>query len=184
MDALTLLKTRTSPGQLVEPGPTPEQLNEILSAGASAPDHGRMQPWRFIIIAGESRMRFGAVMADSLRRREPTAPAGKIEAEAKKALRAPVIIVVAASVSDNPKVPAVEQIVAVGAATQNMMLAAHALGYGAFWRTGPVAYDEQVKQALGLAAEDAVVGILYLGSIGLVGKPRAPVALDAVSRHW
>ena len=116
MDAIEALMSRVSPAQLVEPGPTAEQLEKILAVAARAPDHGRMQPWRFVLIEGGARSRFGEVMAESLRRREPDAPAGKLDAERKKAMRAPLIVVVAAAVKENPKVPEVEQIVAAGAA--------------------------------------------------------------------
>src|SRR4051794_9365488 len=138
MDALEAIKTRISPAQLTEPGPTPSQLHEILLAGASAPDHGRLQPWRFILIDGEARHRLGDLMARSIARREPGAAEQKIETERKKAFRAPLVIVVAAVVQDAPKVPAIEQVVAAGAAAQNMLLAAHAMGLGGFWRTGPL----------------------------------------------
>ena len=183
MDAIDLLLGRVSPAQLAEPGPGAGQLEKILAAGARAPDHGRMQPWRFLLIEGNARERFGELMAQSLQRREPDAPAGKLDAERKKALRAPVIVVVAAAVKENPKVPEVEQIVAAGAACENMLLAAHALGFGGFWRTGPVAYDAEVKRALGFETSDSIVGIIYLGSIAVAGQPK-PAETQAVTRRW
>ena len=183
MDAIEALIGRISPVRLAPPGPSAEQLQELLVAGASAPDHGRMQPWRFIVIAGEARTRFGELMAQSLLRREPMSPGAKLDAERNKAMRAPVIIVAAAVIRENPKVPAVEQTVAVGAAAQNMLLAAHAMGLGGFWRTGPVAYDAEVKQAFGLAATDAIVAILYIGSVDQPGKARV-VDVDIVTRRW
>lgn len=183
MDAIEVITHRVSPAQLTEPGPTPDQLQAILAAGARAPDHGKMQPWRFLLIEGEARQRFGEVMAQSLQRREPDAPQGKLDAERKKALRAPLMIVVSATVRENPKVPDVEQVVAAGAAAQNMMLAAHALGLGAFWRTGPTAYDPEVKRALGIAEGDTIIGFIYLGSIGIAG-PARPADTAAVTRRW
>jgi nitroreductase len=183
MDAIELLTKRVSPAQLVEPGPTAAQLEQILQAANRAPDHGRMQPWRFVLIEGEARARFGEVMAQSLKRREPDAPQGKLDSERKKAQRAPLVIIVAAAVKENPKVPEIEQIVAAGAAAQNMLLAAHALGLGGFWRTGAIAYDADVKSALGLAHTDTVVGIIYLGSIGVPGQIK-PMDVAAVTRRW
>jgi len=183
MDAIDLLLGRVSPAQLAEPGPAAAQLEKILGAAARAPDHGKMQPWRFLVIEGSARERFGEVMAQSLMRREPEAPAGKLDAERKKALRAPLIVVVGAAVRENPKVPEVEQIVAAGAACENMLLAAHALGFGGFWRTGPVAYDAEVKRALGFAEGDTIVGIIYLGSIAMPGQPRS-AEIAAVTRRW
>ncbi len=183
MDAIEALMGRVSPAQLVEPGPDAAQLKTLLAAAARAPDHGRMQPWRFVLIDGEARTRFGEVMAQSLKRREPDAPVGKLDAERKKPLRAPLVVVVAAAVKDNPKVPDIEQVVAAGAAAQNMLVAAHALGLGGFWRTGATAYDAEVKRALGLADQDAIVGFLYLGSIGVPGQAR-PGDIAAVTRRW
>jgi len=173
MDALTALTTRVSPIRLAEPAPSPDALAAMLAAAGAAPDHGRLKPWRFIRIEGAERLRFGELLAQSLLRREPEAPQAKLEAERKKALRAPLVLVAAAALSDNPKVPQVEQIVAVGAAVENLLLAAHALGYGGFWRTGAAAYDAGLKSQLGLAAGDAIVGFLYLGTIETPGAARA-----------
>ena len=173
MDALAALTTRVSPVKLTEPAPSKEALGAMLAAAGAAPDHGRLKPWRFIRIEGEDRTRFGEMLAQSLLRREPEALVAKLEAERKKALRAPLLLVAAAAISDNPKVPEIEQIVAVGAAVENLLLAAHALGYGGFWRTGPAAYDAALKRELGLAAGDAIVGFLYLGTVETPGTARA-----------
>ncbi len=183
MDAVEALMGRVSPAQLIEPGPDAVQLETLLAVAARAPDHGRMQPWRFLIIEGEARVRLGELMAQSLQRREPDAPAGKLDAERKKPMRAPLVLVVAAAVKENPKVPDIEQIVAAGAAAQNILVAAHALGLGGFWRTGANAYDPQVKRALGFTDQDAIVGFIYLGSVGLAGKA-APSDIGAVTRRW
>lgn len=183
MDALTALTTRVSPAALDAPGPSGDALQKILEAAVAAPDHGRMRPWRFILIEGTARDTFGGLLAESLSRREPTAPAGKLKAERKKALRAPLIVVVAASVQSNAKVPEIEQLVAVGAAAQNMLVAAYALGFGGFWRTGAIAYDPAMKRALGLAEADAIVGFLYLGTTKTPGQPRQNDPAS-VTRRW
>jgi nitroreductase len=184
MDVIEALVGRNSPAQLVEPGPNKEQLDRILLAAVSAPDHARLRPWRFFTITGDSRLRFGDLMAQSLKRREPDAPADRLEAERKKALRAPMLIIVAAVIQDSPKVPAVEQILAAGAATQNMLIATEAVGLGALWRTGPVVYDPAVKTAFGLSEADAIVGIMYVGTVAAVGKPRPPLDIVSVTREW
>jgi nitroreductase len=184
MDVFDALVGRSSPAQLVDPGPDDAQIERMLRAAVSAPDHGRMRPWRFIVIRGEARSRFGQLMAESLKRREPTAPEDKLDAERKKAWRAPVIVIVAAVLQENPKVPAIEQILAAGAAAQNMMTAAEAMGMGALWRTGPVAYDPDVKMALELSSDDSIVAIIYIGTVGLHGKPRPPLDTESVSRRW
>ena len=183
MNLIDLIRDRISPAQLGEPGPDSAQLRRILEAGSRAPDHGRMKPWRFITIQGEARNRLGEVLARALQKRDPASLPEALEHERKKPLRAPLMIVVAANVSDNPKVPAVEQMVAAGAAAQNIILACHALGFGAFWRTGAPAYDDEVKAALGLGPQDALIGFLYIGTIVVPGKSKSP-EIDSVTRSW
>jgi nitroreductase len=183
MDALAALTTRVSPAALDLPGPTPAALEKILEAAVAAPDHGRIKPWRFILVEGVAREKLGSLMAELLLRREPGASEGKLVAERKKTLRAPLIVVVAAALRDDPKVPQIEQIIAVGAAAQNMLVAAHALGYGGFWRTGVNAYDAAMKRALGLAETDAIIGFLYFGTARTSGLPRQNDTAS-VTRRW
>lgn len=182
MDAIEALVGRVSAAQLGEPGPSPGELDTILEAAAAAPDHGRLQPWHFIVIAGEKRARLGEILAQSLLRREPGSPAGRLEAEKKKALRSPVVILVAARIKESANVPEVEQIVSAGAAAQNMLLAAHGLGLGGFWRTGAVSYDEEAKRALGLEENDRIVGFIYIGSVAMPGRPRQVEVAQLVTR--
>jgi nitroreductase len=164
MDAIEALTTRMSPGGLTEPAPSAEALDQMLRAAMRAPDHGRLRPWQFIIVEGAAREGLGDVLADALRRREPNVAEAVLAKERAKPLRAPLIVVVAAKVREHRSVPRVEQIVAAGAAAQNMLVAAHALRFGGFWRTGAAAYDSEVKRALGLSDDDAIVGFLYLGT--------------------
>lgn len=164
MDAMEALLGRVSATTLTEPSPDDQALNQILGAAMRAPDHGRMRPWRFLLVRNRARQRLGKLFADALLRRNGSATEPQLQSERAKAGRAPLIIVVSASIRDNPKVPPIEQIVATGAAAQNMMLAAHALGFGAMWRTGPNAYDSELKQALGLSREDVLIGFLYIGT--------------------
>jgi nitroreductase len=124
------------------------------------------------------------VLADALRKREPDVPESAIDKERGKPLRAPLIVVVGARLREHKSVPAVEQIVAAGAAAQNILVAAHALGFGGFWRTGSAAYDDDVKTALGLNAGDAIVGFLYLGTPSVPAPPPAPSNHAAQVTHW
>jgi nitroreductase len=172
MDCLTALVTRASPVELRDPAPSGEALDGIISAALRAPDHGLLRPWRFILIRGAARDRFGQLLASSLGRREPASAKVLLEREQAKPLRAPLIIVVAATPKLNHKVPEIEQIVSAGAAAQNILVAAHALGFGGFWRTGAAAYDTTVKAGLGLRAEDVIVGFLYLGTVARPALPR------------
>ena len=184
MDAIEALTTRASPAALVAPAPDAATLERILGAAMRAPDHGRLRPWRFIVVEGAAREAFGAVLGDALLRREPAAGEATLAKERAKPLPAPLIVVVAAALRAHRGVPAIEQIVAAGAAAENILVAAHALGFGAFWRTGAPAYDDTVKRALGLAAEDAIVGFLYLGTPAAPLPPTPPADLAPHLTRW
>ena len=180
MDALAALSTRHSiaPPFLTGPGPDEAMLAEILAAGASAPDHGRLRPWRFIVIRGDARERLGEVFADALAKRQPDASAEALEQERGRPLRAPVVIAIVARVDpQHPKIPEFEQVLSTGAAVENILLAAHAQGFGAKWLTGANAYDDHVKAALGLTGNDRLAGFVHLGTVD--GKPPQVPHADA-----
>jgi nitroreductase len=164
MDVIEALHSRSSAKTFGATAPTKEHLDTVLAAAVRAPDHGRLRPWRFMLIEGDQRRRFGEMLAASALRRVPALSAGDLERERAKALRAPLIIVVACRIVPGTKVPAIEQLMAAGAAAQNILLALHALGYAAAWKTGEAAYDTEMKKALGLAADDHIVGFVYTGS--------------------
>jgi len=155
---------RRSARTLTEPGPDEGALELILASATRAPDHGRLRPWRFVVIRASARARFGELLAEHLRRTQPGATAEALERERLKAFRAPLIVAVAAHCSSTAKIPPIEQVLSAGAAAHAMMLAAFALGFGAMWKTGGAAYDAAVKEALGFTAADAIVGFLYFGS--------------------
>ena len=183
MEAIDALTSRLSAPALQPPEPDAATLERILAAGANAPDHGKLRPFRFILIRGRARLTFGEVCATALKRREPGIDDAGLEREKQKALRAPLIVVVAAKVTPH-KIPEIEQVLAAGAAAQNIFLAAHAAGFGAMWKTGAPAYDPDVKRALGLAAEDAIVGFLYLGRPDRALPPRQPKPLTDLVQEW
>jgi nitroreductase len=178
MQAIDALLTRRSARALTAPAPDAAALELMLACAARAPDHGRLRPWRFVIVREAGRVRFGELLAARLQRTQPGASAQAVERERDKALRAPLIIVVAARVNPSvTKIPQIEQTLSAGAAAQNIMLAAFALGFNAMWKTGGAAYDAVVKQALGLEPTDAIAGFLY------VGTETPPVALPAAG-EW
>jgi nitroreductase len=164
MQAIDALLMRRSARTLTEPGPDAAALELMFSAAAKAPDHGRLRPWRFVVVRAAARARFGALLADQLRRAHPQTAQETLERERLKAFRAPLIIVVAAHCEAGAKIPPIEQALCAGAAAHAMMLAAYALGFNAMWKTGAAAYDPTVKQALGLEGEDSIVGFLYFGT--------------------
>lgn len=182
MDALELLLGRELALKLAAPGPNQQALDLMFRSALRAPDHGRLRPWRFVVVPEEKRERFGELMADCLRRQEPGAAPDMLQRERDKALRAPVIVVVAARIQRGHKIPEVEQFAAAAAAAENIMLAANAQGFGAMWKTGAPAYDATVKRALGLDPDNDIVGFLYLGTQVGGGSPAArPVPKDSVS---
>jgi nitroreductase len=184
MDALQALTSRVSATGLTGPGPDEAALETILKAATRAADHGRLKPWRFIIIREQQREAFGRMLAEALKRRRPDTEEGMLKSEAGKPMRAPMIIVVAAHLEDSGKIPEIEQLLAVGAAAQNMMIAAYALGLGAMWRTGDSAYDPFVKEKLGLSPRDSIVGYIYLGTPARALATPPDSDLGAVAQDW
>ncbi len=175
MDAYEALVTRVSPIEIADPAPNEETLRKIVAAGLRAPDHGRLHPWRFISIRGEGRRRLGDIFASALQHRDSKATPEVLERERQKPLRGPLLLVVVARIVEPSKIPAVEQILSAGAAAQNIILASHALGFGAMWKTGAPAYDAGVKEALGLTASEAIVGLIYIGTPKATPKPPMPL---------
>src|SRR5215471_14908466 len=184
MEAMELLRTRHSAPKLGAPAPAKKAVEAMLEAAARAPDHGRLQPWRLILIEGDARRVLGEILAESLARRNPVAGDQALAREREKALRAPLIIVVATRCDRSAKTPIIEQILAAGCAAHGVMLAAFAQGLGAFWRTGEAAYDEAVKGALGIASDDLIIGFIYVGTDTGGGPSRPPAAVEELAQRW
>lgn len=161
---LDLLLTRRSGSAkaMTAPGPSPAQLADILQAGARAPDHGKLFPWRFIVFEGEGRARMGDILAQVL---EAEGEREKfIEEERGRFLRAPVVIGVISSARELHKVPVWEQELSAGAVCQNILIAATALGFVANWLTEWYAFHPAVKDRIGLKAGERVAGFIYIGT--------------------
>lgn len=181
---LDLVLTRQSPLALRAPGPDEAALRAMLVAATCGPDHGRLAPWRFVVVEGDGRRALGRVFRDALRRRVEAADDGMLAREEAKALRAPTIVVVAAQTQHSHSIPVIEQVVAAGIAAYNILLAARVFGLGGMWRTGANAYDPDVRRALGLGDDASIVGFLYLGTPDAMPRPRRPVDLAPYVRHW
>jgi len=184
VNAIDALLNRSSAKRTVEPAPSPEHLAVILRAAVQAPDHGRLQPWRFITVQGDARLALGRICAEALAERDPSASPAALEREAQKLTRAPLVIIVVAHPTENGKVPVIEQIISAGAAAQNILLAAAELGYGAIWRTGAPAYDPRVHAALGLGPADTIVGFVYVGTLEAPLPDRAQVEPAPFVTEW
>lgn len=175
-DLFELIISRASHGVLLNPAPSAADLDKMIAAATSAPDHGRLKPWRFVVFEGAARERLGEMMAQSLRGRLKEADDAQAASEARKPMRAPMIVMVIAVAREAKKVPRIEQILSAGAAAENLILAAHALGFGSMWRTGEFVYDPQVKQALGLCEGEDIAGLIYVGSVAALPKSASPKA--------
>lgn len=161
---LDSLLSRVSVGALGEPAPSDAEIRSIVEAAVRAPDHGKLRPWRFIVIRGAARERLGEVFARGLVARDPAAASAVVEKERGKPLRAPLVIAVVARVQAGHKIPEVEQVLSAGAAVMNMLNAIHALGYGGVLLTGGAAYDPMVSAALGLGDGERLVGFIHAGT--------------------
>ncbi|HMR29732.1 MAG TPA: nitroreductase [Geminicoccaceae bacterium] len=181
-----ILGRRTVPQvKMAEPGPDEGQLRLLLEAGCAAPDHGRVRPWRFLLVRGEARRRLGELFADAALAADPAASAADLDKQRTGPSRAPLIVVVAARIDRRPgRPPEVEQISASAAAAQNILLAAHAMGFAGKWSTGRNAYMDAVKAGLGLASDDHLIGFLYIGSLGSPQEPSPRPDLAGIVSEW
>lgn len=184
MDALTLLHSRNSAPKLTTPAPSGKVLEGILSAALRAPDHARLRPWRFMLIEGDARHQLGDLFARAAKQRDPQLSEAGINKSQNHPLRAPLLIVVIASIQAHPKVPRDEQLLSAGCAAHSILLAAHAEGFAGIWRTGINAIDPVVKAGLGLAEHEELVGYLYVGSIDGKYKPLDDLLLEDFVSHW
>lgn len=169
--AVELLLSRQSANLLQEPAPEGAELDLILDAGLRAPDHGRLRPWRFVLIRGAQRQAWADRLAEAAMARDPANGPAMAEKSRAWVARTPLIIAIGVEMKEG-KIPEIEQLLSAGAAAMNMLNAIHLLGYGGMWVTGANSYDPQVNKALGFEAPSRLVG--FLG----VGTPR-PMPADA-----
>lgn len=185
-DAVKLILNRqsTPAKRLGLPAPEGESLELILRAAMSAPDHGALRPWRFLLVRSEARRRLGDIFAAGYQRRHPDANPEQVARQREKPLRSPLLILLVAHLSPVRTVPEWEQMMAVGAAAEHMQLMAQALGYGSVWLSGDSCGDVWVRRALGLAENERLAGYLAMGTP--TGESSAPSRPDpwAYSADW
>ena len=182
---LSLLETRRSgkPREMVAPGPSPDELDRILTIAARTHDHGKLFPWRFVVVAADQREALADLLARALPESDPDALPAHIAKALEFAHQAPSLVVVVAAPIAGHKIPQWEQELSVGAAAMNLLLATHALGYVGGWITSWAAYSERVRAAF-CAPGERIAGFVFLGTAGapLEERPRAP--LSTVVRRW
>jgi nitroreductase len=160
-----LLQTRRSvlAGNMTEPGPGEEEIAWLLKCAARVPDHGRLVPWRFVLLRGHARGQVGAAMERIAAARD-TLTESQARLERERFARAPLVICVVSRAGVHPKIPEWEQVLSAGAVCQTMLIGAAALGYAAQWLTEWPAYDAAAHRVLGLAAGEKIAGFVYVGT--------------------
>ncbi len=187
---INAILNRQSATRYREECPPQAVIRQLLDVAVTAPNHHLNQPWRFVVLAGEERARFGDFLAERLAHKldDPNSAQSRmlLEAERRKPLHAPVLIVVAAVRTDHPKALRIEDVASTAAAVQNIILAAPTFGLVAFWRTGKSAEDPRVMEFFGLSEADDIVAFLYIGYPDRVRAmhPRAPASKHTTWCGW
>jgi nitroreductase len=164
-EVLALLGRRRSvaPHLLGGPGPSREEIDRILALATRVPDHGKLAPWRFLVITGKARTEIGEAIAAAFQADEPGAGEERVETERRRLARAPVVIAVVARARAHVKIPEWEQMLSAGAVCMNLVIAANAMGYATSWLTEWLAFDRRVLDRLGLAPEEKIAGFIHIG---------------------
>jgi nitroreductase len=170
--------------QLAEPGPDAATLRRMLAAAVRVPDHGKLVPFRFLHLHGPARQRLGDALAAITLRRDPAAPAAVVEKDRSRFAYAPDVVTVIARLTPGHKVPEQEQLLTAGSVCFALLQAAQALGFGAQWLTGWMAYDPDVAALLGLGADERVVGFIHIGTARLEAPERERPDVDALLSQW
>jgi nitroreductase len=174
------MRTRRSPRipDLQPPGPSAAEIDALLSIAARVPDHGKLVPWRFLVIEGEQKEQIAAKLVPLLRKAHPEATDDQVTKEPERFAACPLIVAVVSRASPHPKIPEWEQILSAGAACMSLVLAAHAMGYGANWVTGWTAYERPCLDLLGIGAKERVAGLIHIGTPKATQeeRPRPPLS--------
>ncbi|MFA5966566.1 MAG: nitroreductase [Sphingomonas sp.] len=182
---LALLATRRSgkPRDLVAPGPDAVQLEAMIAIAARTPDHGKLAPWRFVIVPDDKRDRLAEVITTAYRAERPQAARLEIESFEQFAHQAPALVVMLSSPHTDSHIPLWEQELSAGAACMNLLHAAHAMGFAAGWLTGWASYDDTVRDAFG-AAPERIVGFVFIGTPAKQLEERPRPDLGKIISVW
>jgi len=185
-EALDLLKTRRSvkPMELTGPAPSDSEIDTILTIASRVPDHGKLTPWRFIVLEGGNGLAVGEKIAAAFAADHPGATSEQIEFEKRRLARAPLVIAVVSRAGPHVKIPEWEQVLSAGAASMSLVLAVHALGYAANWITEWYAYDRRVLDALGLSPQERVAGFVHIGRPAQPPEDRPRPPLDQIVTRY
>jgi nitroreductase len=179
-----LLSRRSVPSRwLGTPGPSVEEIETMLKVASRVPDHGKLVPWRFILIEGEARQRMGEVLVNAFKADNPDADEEKLATERSRFAMAPLVVAVVSRSAPHAKIPEWEQELSAGAVCMNLINAATFMGFGASWLTGWSAFDRRVLDALGLAPGERIAGYIHIGTAKETPADRdRPNLADIVTR--
>lgn len=182
---LSLLSSRRSgkPRDMVEPGPDDAELRRILEIAARTPDHGKLAPWRFVIVGKDQRDALSALITSAYRAEKPDAGRLEIEAMDQFARQAPTLVVALSKPVPNSKIPVWEQELSAGAACMNLLTAAHAMGFVGGWLTGWPAYSDAVRDAFG-GPDERIAGFIFIGTPGRALEERPRPDYETVVGRW
>jgi nitroreductase len=170
--------------KLSAPGPDQQQLETILRIASRVPDHKKLTPWRFIVIAGDERKALGERLAHITAGNEPEASDMRLDIERNRFMRSPVTIAVVSHTIYHPAVPEWEQVLSAGAACMNLVHAAHALGFAAHWLTEWYAYDASARHAVGLNPKERIAGFVHIGRAEESPQERDRPDPDAIVSYY
>ena len=171
--------------QLGEPGPDPTQLEQLLTAAIRVPDHGKLTPWRLLLIRGDARAQLGKTLAEIRHRKQPDVAESALTKDRERYSFAPVIVAVIARIDpQHPKIPAQEQLLSAGCVAYNLLLGAQALGFAAQWLTGWAAYDADAAALLGLSPQERIVAFVHIGTACEATPERTRPELATLISEW
>jgi nitroreductase len=184
-DTVKLLKTRRSPRvtDLAAPGPSTAEIETLLTIAARVPDHGKLAPWRFLVMQGERKQAFADALPAIFRKSHPDATEDQLKKEPQRFINSPLVVAVISRAAEHPRIPEWEQILSAGAVCMNLVVAAHALGYSAVWLTGWAAYERPALDLLGVAADERIAGYIHIGSMNVEQGERPRPLLANIVKH-
>ena len=180
------INSRRSIGSLDTPAPTSEQIKAVIECAATAPDHKKLRPWRFIVTQGAARSELGEALVtaakEKAQREGETLSEKTMHKTANLPLRAPVIITVVTHMQAHKKVPPFEQMLSAGAAVQNLILALKAQGFSTVWRTGLLCNEPAVKAYFNVSVDDYITAFVYTGTSPTEKPVRKPIDIEPLTR--
>jgi len=183
--ALSLLQSRRSgrPREMITPGPSEQELAQILTIAVRTPDHGKLSPWRLVTVERQQRQALADLLTRALPEHDPEASPAHYAKALEFAHQAPTLVVLVSAAIEGHKIPVWEQQLSCGAVAMNLLLGAHALGYVGGWITGWAAYSEMVRAAF-CADGERIAGFIFLGTPGNALEDRPRPSLNDVVRKW